>query len=87
MLCCCLGSATGVHDAVTYFTICTYKFCWPVRTLRQRDPDGQWVPRTPAMAAGLTDHVWPADLPGNATRIGHKEGSCELPILFLGDPE
>jgi len=29
-----------------------------VRTLRQRNPDGEWLPRTPAMAASLTDHVW-----------------------------
>ncbi len=39
----------------------SYNFCWPVRTLRQRGPDGSWQPRTPAMAAGLTDHVWPLD--------------------------
>lgn len=47
-----------VHDAATYFSMYSYNFCWPVRTLRQRDPDGRWQPRTPAMAAGLTDHVW-----------------------------
>jgi hypothetical protein len=28
------------------------------RTLRQRGEDGRWQPRTPAMAAGLADHVW-----------------------------
>ena len=48
-----------MHDAVTYFTMYTYNFCWPVRTLRQRGHDGGWMPRTPAMAAGMTDHVWP----------------------------
>ncbi len=36
----------------------TYNFCWLVRTRRQQGPDGQWLPQTPAMAAGLTDHVW-----------------------------
>jgi hypothetical protein len=36
----------------------TCNFCWPVRTLRERGPDDKWLPRTPAMAAGLTDHVW-----------------------------
>ncbi len=36
----------------------TYNLCWPVRTLRIRGPDGQWLPRSPAMAADLTDHVW-----------------------------
>lgn len=47
-----------MHEAVTYFTMYTYNFCWPVRTLRRRGPDGRWVRRTPAMAAGLTDHIW-----------------------------
>ena len=54
-----LCSGAVIHDAVTHFTMYTYNFCWPVRTLRQQGPDGQWLPRTPAMAAGLTDHVWP----------------------------
>jgi hypothetical protein len=48
-----------VHAAVSYFTLYSYNFCWPVRTLRQRDAHGKWQPRTPAMAAGLSDHVWP----------------------------
>lgn len=47
-----------VHEAVSYFTLYSYNFCWPVRTLRQRDKERRWQPRTPAMAAGLTDHVW-----------------------------
>jgi hypothetical protein len=32
--------------------------CWCVRPLRVKDEDGRWRERTPAMAAGLTDHVW-----------------------------
>jgi hypothetical protein len=47
-----------VHEAVTCFSLYSYNFCWAVRTLRERGPDGKWQPRTPAMAAGLTDHVW-----------------------------
>jgi IS1 family transposase len=47
-----------VQEAMTYFTMYSYNFCWPVRTLRWKGSDGQWQPRTPAMAAGLTDHVW-----------------------------
>jgi IS1 family transposase len=47
-----------IHEAVTYFTRYSYNFCWPVRTLRTKDPDGRWQPRSPAMAAGLADHVW-----------------------------
>ena len=30
---------------------------WPVRTLRV-EGEGAWQARTPAMAAGLADHVW-----------------------------
>ena len=47
-----------VHRAATAFSYFSYNFCWPVETLRERGADGRWRPRTPAMAAGLTDHVW-----------------------------
>jgi len=47
-----------VHEALTCFTMYSYNFCWPVRTLREKGPDERWQPRTPAMAAGLADHVW-----------------------------
>jgi IS1 family transposase len=47
-----------VHNAMTYFTLYSYNFCWPVRTLRDKGADGRWQRRTPAMAASLTDHVW-----------------------------
>ena len=46
------------HEAMTYDTLYRYNFCWAVRTLRRRDKRGEWQQRTPAMAAGLTDHVW-----------------------------
>ena len=46
------------HEAMTYLTLYAYNFCWPVRTLRSKDDQGRYRPRTPAMAAGLTDHVW-----------------------------
>jgi IS1 family transposase len=46
------------HEAVTYLTMYAYNFCWPVRTLRSRDAQGQWLKRSPAMAAGLTNPVW-----------------------------
>ncbi len=47
-----------VHEAMTYFTLYSYNFCWCVRTLRARDEEGQWQQRTPAMAAGLSEHPW-----------------------------
>ena len=46
-----------VHRAASRFSHFSYNFCWPVRTLRVK-ADGRWRSRTPAMAAGLTDHVW-----------------------------
>ena len=41
-----------------------YNFCWPHDSLRQLAPDHtprKWRLRTPAMAAGLTDHCWSLD--------------------------
>jgi hypothetical protein len=43
---------------MTYFTAYRYNFCWTVRTLRVKGEHGRWQQRTPAMAAGLADHVW-----------------------------
>jgi IS1 family transposase len=54
----CFSKRWEAHEAATYFTLYSYNFCWPVRTLRDRAPDQPWQQRTPAMAAGLTDHVW-----------------------------
>jgi hypothetical protein len=50
-----------VHASMTAFTLYSYNFCWPVRPLRHRNEAGTWRPRTPAMAAGLADHVWALD--------------------------
>lgn len=47
-----------MHEAMTYFTIYSYNFCWPVRTLARRDGRGRHRQTTPAMSAGLADHVW-----------------------------
>ena len=54
----CFSKDWNIHEAVTYFTMYSYNFCWPVRTLRQKDAQGHSVDRTPAMAAELADHVW-----------------------------
>jgi len=47
-----------MHEAMTYLTMYSYNFCWPVRTLREQVGEGVYRKKTPAMAAGLTDHVW-----------------------------
>ena len=54
----CFSKDWRSHEAVTYLTEYSSNFCWVVRTLRDRGADGHWRKRTPAMAAGLTDHVW-----------------------------
>lgn len=50
-----------------YVVGCLYNFCDPHHSLRLKLSVGRhgyrWVPRTPALAAGLTDHIWtPAEL-------------------------
>ena len=54
----CFSKNWDIHNAATYFTMYSYNFCWPVRMLRFRGDDRRWHPRTPAMMAGLADHVW-----------------------------
>lgn len=54
----CFSKDWDVHNAMTYFTMYSYNFCWPVRTLRVQDQNDRWLSRTPAMTADLTDHVW-----------------------------
>jgi len=46
------------HEAVTFLSLYSYNFCWPVRTLTFLDDQGHLRQRSPAMAAGLADHVW-----------------------------
>jgi hypothetical protein len=55
---CCFSKDWQVHEALTYFTMYSYNFCWPVRTLRQKVGRRRYRQRAPAMAAGLADHVW-----------------------------
>lgn len=51
----------AVLTAGMYLVGCTYNFCWYHASLRVAAPAGasqKWEPRTPAVAAGLTDHRW-----------------------------
>jgi hypothetical protein len=62
----CKGEAGLRHQVVLYHTY--YNFCLPHASLRMPLPQPlptngtgsakMWRPRTPAMAAGLTDRVW-----------------------------
>lgn len=49
-------------EAGMYLVGCLYNFCDPHHSLRLKLSVGRfgyrWVPRTPALAAGLTDHIW-----------------------------
>jgi transposase-like protein len=50
-------------DAALWLAGSSYNFCTPHRGLRQQSasppaPGPRWTERTPAMAAGLTDHRW-----------------------------
>ena len=48
------------HEACTWLVVVWYNFGWCVRTLRQKAQESppRYKQRTPAMAAGLTDHPW-----------------------------
>lgn len=48
-------------EAGMFLVGCAYNFCWEHESLRQASAEGavrNWQDRTPAMAAGLTDHRW-----------------------------
>jgi hypothetical protein len=51
------------HEEAATWEDAYYNWVRPHKGLRaqvQDDPTQKWLPRTPAMAAGLTDHVWTA---------------------------
>jgi hypothetical protein len=51
----------GRLQAGMYLVGCAYNFCWEHDSLRVGAAAGagrKWVGRTPALAAGLSDHVW-----------------------------
>ena len=73
-----------------------YNFCWTHDSLRRLAPVGsgrKWQERTPAMAAGLTDHPWsmhellryqvplPAWVPPK--RRGRPPKAAPLPVLAV----
>lgn len=57
------GRRLAHHDKMLergmYLTGCVYNFCSAHRSLRIEQNQGKkWLPRTPAMAAGWSNHVW-----------------------------
>jgi hypothetical protein len=54
-----LARQEGTLEKGMYLVGCVYNFCTEHRSLRLRQERGKkWLQRTPAMAAGWTDHVW-----------------------------
>lgn len=56
-----IARGVGTLTAGMYLVGCAYNFCWPHESLRVAASAGgrlKWRERTPAMAAGLTDHCW-----------------------------
>jgi hypothetical protein len=50
-----------VYRAAVAWEDMVYNFARPVKSLRIQifgDPKRKWQQRSPAMAAGLTDHIW-----------------------------
>ena len=50
-----------MHKAAAAWEDLIYNFARPLKSLRQAvvdDPNRRWQPRTPAMAAGLAEHIW-----------------------------
>lgn len=51
------SKAFSQHQAMSWLALAYYNFCRPHLGLRLQE-DGRWRARTPAMAAGISDHVW-----------------------------
>ena len=64
------------HEAVTYLTLYSYNFCWPVRTLAVKDDRGRWRQAKPGDGGGV-DRSRLVDVrmvhhAGRATLLGHE---------------
>jgi len=55
------SKALEMHRAAAAWEDIVYNLIRPLKTLRLEcadDPRRRWIPRTPALVAGLTDHIW-----------------------------
>jgi len=54
-----IAHGTALVESGMWLVGCAYNVCWTHDSLRLRAIGGRkWLERTPAMVAGLTDHVW-----------------------------
>ena len=56
-----IAHTEAILTAGMWLVGCAYNFCWLHQSLRVAAPAGapwKWQERTPAMAAGLTEHRW-----------------------------
>jgi hypothetical protein len=57
-----LARRLGTLQQAVYLVGTVYNFCAPHKSLRRvlylPHNNQRWVPRTPAIAAGITDHIW-----------------------------
>ena len=51
------SKAFRYHCWMSWLSVGLYNFCWPHGSLQIRESNPV-IPRSPAMAAGLTDHLW-----------------------------
>lgn len=56
----CVSKSLNLLWAALYWVDAVYNLVHPLKTLRQASPQPgrRWTPHSPAMAAGLTDHLW-----------------------------
>jgi hypothetical protein len=55
------SKSPDMYRAAATWEDLVYNLARPLKTLRLEvtdDPKRRWLPRSPAMAAGLTDHIW-----------------------------
>ena len=54
----CFSRRTDRHEALSWIGAVRYNFHHPHRSLRQRTEQGRWQQRSPAMAAGIAEHLY-----------------------------
>lgn len=55
---CCFSKQLTEHVAMSWLMVTHYNFCWANRMLRVSVGKQRYTRRSPAMAAGIVDHIW-----------------------------